>query len=206
MDQHFDILLRGGRVIDPATGRDGVADVAITGGENRRGRARAFRPRTATEVIDVTGKLVIAGHDRHPRACLPARHRPLRPAAGHGRRALRRHHAGRSGRPELHDARRVSATSLPNPAATRVLCFISAYLVGGLEGHLYPELYGPGSSMCEPPSKAARENADLVRGIKAHAEIGGASRWGLEVIKLGKRDFAPCRASRSTSISASSGR
>ena len=26
-----------------------------------------------------------------------------------------------------------------------------------------------------------------MRGVKAHAEIGGASRWGLEVIKLGKR-------------------
>jgi dihydroorotase len=35
--------------------------------------------------------------------------------------------------------------------------------------------------------RIARENPDLVRGIKAHAEIGGASRWGLDVIKLGKQ-------------------
>ncbi len=35
--------------------------------------------------------------------------------------------------------------------------------------------------------RAARENPDLVRGIKAHAEIGGASRCGLEVIKIGKQ-------------------
>jgi dihydroorotase len=35
--------------------------------------------------------------------------------------------------------------------------------------------------------RAGRANADIVRGVKAHAEIGGASRWGLEVIKLGKR-------------------
>ncbi len=34
---------------------------------------------------------------------------------------------------------------------------------------------------------AARANLDIVRGVKAHAEIGGASRWGLEVIRLGKR-------------------
>ncbi len=33
---------------------------------------------------------------------------------------------------------------IAEPARTRVLCFISAYLVGGLEGHLYPDLYGPG--------------------------------------------------------------
>ncbi|MEO7405248.1 MAG: amidohydrolase family protein, partial [Burkholderiales bacterium] len=28
------------------------------------------------------------------------------------------------------------------------------------------------------------ENPDLVRGVKAHAEIGGASRWGIETLKL----------------------
>ena len=43
----------------------------------------------------------------------------------------------------------------------------------GLEGHLYPDLYGP------------IEVWTFVRGIKAHAEIGGQSRWGLEVIKTG---------------------
>ena len=70
---------------------------------------------------------------------------------------------------------------------TRVLCFISAYLVGGLEGHLYPSLYGPDQVDVKATIRAARANADIVRGVKAHAEIGGASRWGLEVIKLGKR-------------------
>jgi dihydroorotase len=35
--------------------------------------------------------------------------------------------------------------------------------------------------------RAARENADLVKGIKAHAEIGGLSRWGLEVMRLSAR-------------------
>jgi dihydroorotase len=39
----------------------------------------------------------------------------------------------------------------------------------------------------EATVKAAVDNRDLVRGIKAHAEIGGASRWGLDVIKLAKR-------------------
>jgi dihydroorotase len=68
-----------------------------------------------------------------------------------------------------------------------VLCFISAYLVGGLEGHLYPELHGPHQINVDHTVRVARENADIVRGIKAHAEIGGGSRWGIEVIKLGKK-------------------
>ncbi len=73
------------------------------------------------------------------------------------------------------------------PSKTRVLCFISAYLVGGLEGHLYPSLYGPDQLDVKATIRAGRANADIVRGVKAHAEIGGASRWGLEVIKIGKR-------------------
>jgi dihydroorotase len=68
-----------------------------------------------------------------------------------------------------------------------VLCFISAYLAGGLEGHLYPELYGPGQVNVEATIEAAKTNRDLVRGVKAHAETGGVSRWGLEVIRLGKQ-------------------
>jgi dihydroorotase len=71
-------------------------------------------------------------------------------------------------------------------AESRVLCFISTYLVGGLEGHRYPELYGPDGVNVEHTVRAIEENRDLVKGIKAHAEIGGASRWGVEVIKLGK--------------------
>ncbi len=76
---------------------------------------------------------------------------------------------------------------IAEPSATRVLCFISAYLVGGLEGHYYPELYGPAQVNVAHTVRVARENPDLVRGIKAHAEIGGASRWGLDVIRLGKQ-------------------
>ena len=69
------------------------------------------------------------------------------------------------------------------PAKSRVLAFISAYLVGGLEGHFYPELYRPECVDVKATVKAALENRDLVKGVKAHAELGGFARWGLEVIK-----------------------
>ncbi|MCX7322589.1 MAG: amidohydrolase/deacetylase family metallohydrolase, partial [Hyphomicrobiales bacterium] len=56
----YDILLRGGRVIDPAAGIDGMKDVAI-----RNGKIAAVQsdilPTSAREVIDVTGKLVLPG-------------------------------------------------------------------------------------------------------------------------------------------------
>jgi dihydroorotase len=185
MDQHFDILLRGGRVIDPATGRDGIADIAVAGSKIAAIEA-GIPPQAATEVIDVGGKLVIAGMiDTHAHVYQHVT----------GRFGLQPDLVGvRSGVTTVVDQGGPSCMTLPGfrhfiaePASTRVLCFISAYLVGGLEGHLYPELYGPGQLDVRATAKVARENADLVRGIKAHAEIGGASRWGLEVIKLGKQ-------------------
>ena len=60
MDQSFDMIVKGGRVIDPASGMDGLADVAITAG-----RIAAVGPdipaEAAAEVIDATGRVVIAG-------------------------------------------------------------------------------------------------------------------------------------------------
>jgi dihydroorotase len=72
------------------------------------------------------------------------------------------------------------------PARTRVLAFISAYLAGGLLGHRYVDLYGPVGINVKAVVKAARDNPDLVRGIKAHAEPGGYSRWGMAALKLAK--------------------
>ena len=53
-----DILLKGGHVIDPAQGIDGLADVAVKDGKISAVSADAG---SAKETIDVTGKLVIPG-------------------------------------------------------------------------------------------------------------------------------------------------
>ena len=69
-------------------------------------------------------------------------------------------------------------------AAVARLAFLSAYLVGGLEGHYYPNLYSPDGVDIDATVQAATANRDLVRGIKAHAEIGGFARWGIRVIEM----------------------
>ena len=71
------------------------------------------------------------------------------------------------------------------PADTRVLSFISAYVVGGLEGHYYPDLYSPAGVDVDATIRVATANPALVRGVKAHAEIGGFERWGTDVLRLG---------------------
>jgi dihydroorotase len=56
----FDLLLRGGHVIDPANGRDGPMDVAITGDRIAR-VAPAIDAGAATRVVDVSGLYVTPG-------------------------------------------------------------------------------------------------------------------------------------------------
>src|SRR2546429_1668044 len=172
----FDLLLRGGRVIDPASGIDGLKDVAI-----RNGKVAAVQsdilPASARDVVDVTGKIVLPGLiDTHAHVYQYVT----------GRFGMNADMVGvQSGVTTLVDQGGPSCMTLPGfrhfvaePAKSRVYAFLSAYLVGGLEGHYYPQLYSPEGVDIDATMNAATANLDIVRGIKAHAEIGGFSRWG----------------------------
>ena len=134
----FDTILQGGHVIDPAAGRDGVFDIGILDG-----KIAAIEPQldanAAREVRDVAGKIVLPGMiDTH----------------GHiyqhvtGKFGLNPDMVGvQSGVTTVVDQGGPSCMTLPGfrafiaqPSKTRVLCFISAYLVGGLEGRKSLEL------------------------------------------------------------------
>ena len=56
----YDILLQGGHVICPASGIDGVMDVAIAGGKIAQ-VGKSIIPSSAKQVIDARGKLVLPG-------------------------------------------------------------------------------------------------------------------------------------------------
>ncbi|WP_315776821.1 MULTISPECIES: amidohydrolase/deacetylase family metallohydrolase [unclassified Bradyrhizobium] len=178
----FDLLLRGGRVIDPASGIDGLKDVAI-----RNGRIAAVQsdilPTSARDVVDVTGQLVLPGLiDTHAHVFQYVT----------GRFGMNADMVGvQSGVTSLIDQGGPSCMTLPGfrhfvaqQAQSRVYAFLSAYLVGGLEGHYYPDLYRPDCVDIDATVKSAVANRDLVRGIKAHAEIGGFARWGIRVIEM----------------------
>src|SRR3954452_12728425 len=60
MKPQYDLLLKGGRIIDPASGLDGVRDLAVTG--SRIAEIAAEIPRAAAaETVDVGGRLVLPG-------------------------------------------------------------------------------------------------------------------------------------------------
>src|ERR1700754_1337778 len=159
----YDILLRGGRVIDPAAGIDGIKDVAI-----RNGKIAAVQsdilPTSAREVVDVSGKLVLPGLiDTHAHVYQYVS----------GRFGMQPDMVGvQSGVTTLIDQGGPSCMTLPGfrhfiaePARSRVYAFLSAYLVGGLEGHFYPNLYNPDCVDIYATVKSATANLDIVRGI-----------------------------------------
>jgi len=180
--QRFDLVLKGGRVIDPTQGIDGIHDVGVAAG-----RIAAVLPDLsgAGETIDLRGALVLPGLiDTHAHvfryvtgrfgleADLVGVHSAVTTLVDQGGPSLMTFPAFRS--------------YVVDPAVSRVYAFLSAYLVGGMEGHYYPELYGPHGIDVDGTVKAAFANRDLIKGIKAHAEIGGFSRWGLEAFRLAK--------------------
>jgi dihydroorotase len=177
------VLLKGGRVIDPATGLDATLDILV---DDKR--IAALGPDLAAtapiaEIIDCKDRLVLPGLiDTHAHVYQYVT----------GRFGLNPDMCGvRSGVTTLVDQGGPSCITIPGfrsfiaePSKTRVFAFISAYIVGGLEGHYYPDLYRPECLDASATVKAAQANADLVKGVKAHAEIGGFARWGLDVMKI----------------------
>ncbi len=174
---NYDLIVRGGHVIDPAHGVDAVCDLAI-----KAGRIAAIEPTiaptAARQVIDARGKLVTPGLiDTHAHVFEFVT----------GRFGLEADLCGvHSGVTTLIDQGGPSCITLPafrrhviESKRSRVYTYLSSYLVGGMEGHYYPSLHQPDCMEVDATVRSINENRDRVIGIKAHAEIGGFSRWGL---------------------------
>jgi dihydroorotase len=179
----FDVLLRGGRVIDPARGIDGVFDVAVAGGTIAQVAPKIAG--TARRTVDARRRLVLPGMiDTH---CHIYQHvtgsfgmNPDEVGIRSGVTAVV--DQGGAAPLTVHGFRKF----IKEPATTRVYAYISNYLVGGLVGHRHVGLYGPHGINVKETIKAIEENRDMIKGIKCHAEVGGYSRWGIETLRLGK--------------------
>lgn len=178
----YDLVLKGGRVICPASGVDGLFDVAVAGGKIAA-IEKDILPSTAREIADVRDKLVLPGLiDTH----------------GHvfryvsGRFGLDADLVGvDSGVTSVVDQGGPSCMTFPSyrhyiaeTHKTRCYAFLSSYVVGGLEGHYYPDLYSPTGVDVKATVATALANRDIIKGFKAHAEIGGFARWGTKVMEL----------------------
>jgi dihydroorotase len=176
-----DLLLSGGFVIDPRNNVNGICDVAVKNGKISLVSPNIDR-NSAVEHIDVSGKLITPGLiDTHAHVFEYVT----------GRFGLEADMCGvDSGVTTLIDQGGPSCMTLPafreyvvNPKKSRIFTYLSSYLVGGMEGHYYPSLYKPDCVDIAATVKSALANPDIVKGFKAHAELGGFARWGIEVIR-----------------------
>ena len=177
----YDLILSGGFVIDPRNNINQVCDIAVKDGKIAL-VAPDIDQSLAKEVIDVSGKLVTPGLiDTHAHVFEYVT----------GRFGLEADMCGvDSGVTTLVDQGGPSCMTLPafreyvvKPKKSRIFAYLSSYLVGGMEGHYYPSLYKPDCVDVAATVKSALANPDIVKGFKAHAELGGFARWGIEVIR-----------------------
>lgn len=158
----FDLLLGGGRVVDPGAGLSGHLDVGI-----RRGRVRAVAPdlpvEHAAEVIDVSGRIVTPGLvDLHTHVFRGVSFWAVDADVI----------ASRTGVTTWVDAGSAGPYTIPGfreyvaePARVRVLAFLNI-AASGLVAHNY-ELALP--ALVDPAlwTLMARRHADLIVGAKA---------------------------------------
>ena len=163
--QPYDLLIRGGRVIDPKNGLDAVADVAIAGGKIAR-VAASIPAAEAKRVVDAAGLVVVPG--------LIDIHVHLYPGQG-GKGAYSNlgvppdAFSFRSGVTTMVDAGTAGWRNFADfrqrvidRAQTRVLAFVNIYGPGMGD---WPET-DPAEMQPERAAAVARENPGIVVGFK----------------------------------------
>lgn len=182
--QRYDVLLKGGDVIDPATGTRGAFDIAVTG-DRIAAVAPSIEKDRARRTVDVTGRIVTAGLiDMHAHVF------------DHGTDfGLDPDEVGiHSGCTTVVDQGSAGAWTFDpfkafiiDRAKTEVLCFISTNLSGTLKGCKGgPAIQIPDFVDVQVLANFAERFPTLIRGIKAHGESGSFSRWGDRMLRMAR--------------------
>src|SRR5262245_5373045 len=178
----YDLLLRGGTVLDPSQSLDGVHDMAVSDGKIAAIAGSIAEP--AAQTLDVRGKIVTPGLvDIHTHVYAGVTTWGVKPDPA----------ALRSGVTTLVDAGSPSFVTLPGfrwyiaePAATRVLTFVHISGIG--------LVYAPVGEMLDldyaDPEKVAEavvENGDIATGVKVRMGYYTVGNNGMKPLQLAVR-------------------
>ena len=174
----YDLLLKGGRVIDPSRGIDDRLDVAVKDGKIAK-VAQGIAPSEAREALDVSGKIVAPGLvDVHTHIYHPGRNWNHPDVAGVRSGVTTIADAGGPGSADFED---FCEYVLPK-AKTTVYSFLSVFR---------------DRSLGAPPSEdqmdvdgvveIARNNPDLVKGVKVIVAPRTVQNLGLKHVEASKR-------------------
>ncbi len=180
----YDLLLRGGRVLDPANGRDGVADIAFQDGKVAL-IAAEIAPDEANEIRDVSGNIVTPGLiDLHTHVYWGGTSIGVDPDA----------YARQSAATTLVDAGTAGPANIAGfrahviePANVRVVAFLNISFAGifafsraVMVGECIDlRLLNPRECV-----RVAKEHADLIVGIKVRIGIGAGGASGAHPLDI----------------------
>lgn len=183
--EHYDLVLTGGRVIDPSQALEGFYDVAIRDGKIAAVAAQ-LPTHTATTTQSVKGQLVCPGFiDLHVHV--------YEWVTDFG---LGADDVGvNAGVTTIVDQGSCGPLTflgfkahIASQAQTDVRCFPSVNLAGALKGGMgTPALHSPDMVDLQALLDLAQEHGDVVRGFKVHGESGALSRWGTQVLQLARQ-------------------
>ncbi len=185
MSEQYDLVLKGGRVIDPSQSLDGLYDVAINDGQ-----IAAVAPElpsdSARSIQDVSGQLVCPGLiDLHVHVYEWVTDFGLwADDVGINAGVTTVVDQGSCGPLTFLGFK----ANIADRAQTDVRCFPSVNLAGALKGGMgTPALHSPDMVDLEVLQTLAQDYPDMVRGFKVHGESGALSRWGTQVLELARQ-------------------
>lgn len=182
-DNVFDLVIAGGRVIDPASGLDAAADIGVVDGKIAAVAKAAdggLAASGAAKRIDATGKLVCPGLiDIHTHVYEYVTNFGVwADDGGVGVGATTIVDAGSTG-PWTFGGFKAHVV---DRAATDVRAFVSINVAGALMGGMKGDvLHGPAMTDVDAVIAAVAKYPHVIRGIKCHGESGAYSHWGTEV-------------------------
>ena len=181
--QLTDFLLKGGRLIDPASGRDGLFDVRVRGGIVDA--IGADLPPDGAAVIDVKDQIVTPGLiDVHLHLMKGLGAFGVDPDVfGVGSGVTTVVDAGSAG----HSLLNVFRNYVTDNAKTRVLNYINLSTLGGVTGPGYSILADPRLIDEDKIEKTVEANRDIIVGIKIMATGGALGAQGLKPLERARK-------------------
>ena len=181
-DAPFDVLVRGGRVVDPATGVEGMVDVGVVGDRIAAVGPNLPAGRTTT-VVDAVGQVVTPGLvDLHTHL--------FAHAAGFG---VDVDDAGvNAGVTTAVDMGSTGTWHFPTFKAyviDRAVTDVVAFLMMGWAGTMWqlggPSVLNPDWADAQSLATMHEQYPSLVRGFKTWGESGTTSQWGYRFLDMG---------------------
>src|SRR2546428_9905847 len=176
----YDLVLKGGTVVDPSAGFDGRQDIAVQGGLIAR-IAPDIESTEATRTIDVSGKIVTPGIiDLHAHVFEGVNSTGVNPDLGGVYAGVTTIvDAGSSGAATFGGWRHI----LPR-CKTEIIPFLHICQTGLATN---PDIIAESSVDLEDTVKVAGEHKGLIQGIKARMVSPALEIMGMEMPKLAKR-------------------